>query len=514
MASGAVLAVFFAVGIWALQVLVKGFTGPLSKIPGPWYARFTNLPLKWATITGRRVVFVDGLHRRHGDMVRIAPNEVDCSSPAAFRDIHRIGRGGFRKAFWYRAFSGYANDADEDCTMFTMLDPRPHAQRRKLLARAFSKTEIRKHWEDEIRRKVEFAVERMGGDAATSVGGDVDAMKWWVLMASDIASLIVFGESFENLQAGEKNAYIKALEANARASGINAELPLLKYVPLPAVRKLFAAPKATLDWAAKTVDNSRKSGSAGVGNIFTSIFAEAERSSSSPGGGGGGGDGDAETATTISDVVLAREARSFIIAGSDTTAVSLTFLVWCVLARPRLHERLVEELRGEKEAMGGGDEAAFVEERLERLPVLNAVIRETLRLYGAAPGSLPRTTPPGGASVAGVWLPDSVVVSTQAWSLHRNEAIWERPEEFDADRWMKEGGLSEEARAAYNPFGGGARACIGVNIAEMEMRLAVAVFFWRYPKARLAPATTDESMRPTQFFIINPTAGECRVILS
>ncbi|KAL0257725.1 hypothetical protein SLS55_006888 [Diplodia seriata] len=406
MASGAVLTVLFAVGIWALQVLVKGFTGPLGKMPGPWYTRFTNLPLKWATITGRRVVFVDGLHRRHGDMVRIAPGEVDCSSPAAFRDIHRIGRGGFRKAFWYRAFSGYADDADENCTMFSMLDPKPHAQRRKILARAFSKSEIRKHWEDEIRRKVEFAVERMGGDAAAGAGGDVDAMKWWVLMASDIASLIVFGESFENLQAGEKNAYIKALEANARASGINAELPLLKYVPLPAVRRLFAAPKATLDWAAKTVDNSRKSGSAGVGNIFTSIFAEAERSSSSS--------SDAETtATTISDVVLAREARSFIIAGSDTTAVSLTFLVW-----------------------------------------------------------------------------------------------------FDADRWTKEGGLSEEARAAYNPFGGGARACIGINIAEMEMRLAVAVFFSRYPKARLAPATTDESMRPTQFFIINPTAGECRVVLS
>lgn len=85
---------------------------------------------------------------------------------------------------------------------------------------------------------------------------------------------------------------------------------------------------------------------------------------------------------------------------------------------------------------------------------------------------------------------------------------------FDATRWLKEGGLSDEAKAAYNPFGGGARVCIGQHIAEMELRCAVATFFWRYPKARLAPSTTDESMRPVYFFIINPQAHECRVLLS
>ncbi|OJD30513.1 cytochrome p450 [Diplodia corticola] len=497
--NSAVLAVLFAVAIWALQTITKGLTGPLRHIPGPWYARFTNLPLKWATVTGRRVFHVDALHRRYGPMVRIAPGEVACSSPETFRDIHRIGRGGFRKGCWYRAFTGYGADDDEQCTMFTMLDPVPHARRRKIMARAFSKSEIRRHWEREMRRKVVDAVGRMEGDAASGVGGEVDVMKWWVLMASDIASLIVFGESFDNLHTGEKNTYIKALEASGRASGINAELPLLKYLPLPSVRRLFAMPQTTLDWAAKTVDNSRKSGSAGVGNIFTSILAEAEADRAS-----------------IPDIVLTREARSFILAGSDTTAVTLTFLVWCVLARPRLHGELVEELARAKEEAAALDDdvVAFSDERLEQLPLLNAVIRETLRLYGAAPGSLPRNPPPGGATVGGVFMPDWVVLSTQSWSLHRDPTIWERPEEFDATRWLKEGGLSDEARAAYNPFGGGARACIGMHIAEMELRCAVATFFSRYPKARLAPGTTDESMVPEYFFIINPSAHECRVVLS
>lgn len=210
----------------------------------------------------------------------------------------------------------------------------------------------------------------------------------------------------------QKNDYIVALEANAKAAGIGAEMPILRYIPLPALRKLFSAQQSTLDWAAKTVDNSRKTGSAGVGNIFTSILAEAEKE----------GDGH------LSDTVLTREARSFIIAGSDTTAVTLTFLVWCVLARPQLHAALLEELRQEKESCGGVD-ARFASDRLEKLPLLNAIIHETLRLYGAAPGSLPRKTPPGGATVGGMYIPDTAVLSTQSWSLHRHPGIWERPDE-------------------------------------------------------------------------------------
>lgn len=404
-----------------IQKLVRGFQGPLRKIPGPWFARFTNLPLKWATVTGRRVYFIDALHHKHGDVVRIAPNEVDFCDPATFREIHRHGNG-FQKAEWYKNFSGYV-DIEENHALFTMMDPKCHAARRRILARAFSKTEIRKHWEDEIWLKIEFAVERMNVDARSDPNGEVDCQKWWVLMAADVSSRITFGESFGLLQAGEvsrmktqsekltntanqKNDYLKAVERIAKANGINVELPFLKYLPIPSVRKLFDTPQAVTEWATKTVANSRKHGTAGVGNIFTPILAEAEKSQSH-----------------LSDVVLGREARSLIIAGSDTTANTLTFLVWCVLSRPDLHKSLVTELNQQQE------NGTFSDEVLETLPVLNAVIQETLRLYSAAPGSLPRKPPPGGATIGGYYIPGSAVVSTQAWSLHRNPRVWENPEE-------------------------------------------------------------------------------------
>lgn len=167
-----------------------------------------------------------------------------------------------------------------------------------------------------------------------------------------------------------------------------------------------------MDFATKTVNNSRTQGTAGVGNIFTSILAEIEKSGS-----------------TLDDVILVREARSLIVAGTDTTAITLTFLVWNVLSRPQLHGDLLEELCREAGDVGEEDAFALEDEQLEKLPLLTAVIHESMRLYGAAPGSLPRSPPLGGATVGGVYIPDSAVVSTQAWSLHRHPAIWESPEE-------------------------------------------------------------------------------------
>lgn len=51
-------------------------TSPLEYIPGPWYARLTNLPLKWAVIGGRRMYLIHPLHEKYGDTVLFAPNKI------------------------------------------------------------------------------------------------------------------------------------------------------------------------------------------------------------------------------------------------------------------------------------------------------------------------------------------------------------------------------------------------------------------------------------------------------
>jgi cytochrome P450 len=113
------------------------------------------------------------------------------------------------------------------------------------------------------------------------------------------------------------------------------------------------------------------------------------------------------------------EASGLIIAGTDTTSVTLTYLVWAVLSQPTLQAELEHEVAALTSDYGDTD--------LEKLPLLNAVIEETLRLYGAAPAGLPRSVPPGGVTIDGQVIPAGTTVTTQAYTYHRDPELFPRP---------------------------------------------------------------------------------------
>lgn len=121
----------------------------------------------------------------------------------------------------------------------------------------------------------------------------------------------------------------------------------------------------------------------------------------------------------LTDEDVRIEASDFMIAGTDTTANTLTYIVWSVLSRPVLRSRLEAEL-----STTGDD---FDDSTLERLPLLNAVIQENLRLYGAVPGNLARVVPSSGFTVRNYYIPPGFEVETQAYTLHRNPVIFADP---------------------------------------------------------------------------------------
>lgn len=125
-------------------------------------------------------------------------------------------------------------------------------------------------------------------------------------------------------------------------------------------------------------------------------------------------------AADLSPMDLVVEVQSFITAGTDTTAVTLTYLVWAVCRNKEIQETLVHELQSLPESLTHAD--------IRELPYLNRVIDEALRCYGAAPGALPRDVPAGGAHLAGHFIPAGVVVSTQNYSLHRDPTIFPDPD--------------------------------------------------------------------------------------
>lgn len=188
-------------------------------------------------------------------------------------------------------------------------------------------------------------------------------------------------------------------------SGIRTELswiyPFLKFVPSQGLKTLLNADNVVYDHGTVAVRNMQSAGDGlSRANLFSQMVAEA--------------DGQEKTTLTASSVQA--EAGNLIIAGSDTTAVTLTYLVWAVLKHPQLQAQLEEEVGSLS------DELTFDE--LKNAPLLNSIIEETLRLYGAAPGALPRVVPGKGATLVGQYLPGGTVVSTQAYTFHRDENIW------------------------------------------------------------------------------------------
>ncbi|KAE8149921.1 cytochrome P450 [Aspergillus avenaceus] len=466
------------IAVWLVQSLYRAFASPLRRIPGPLYSNVTRLPLKLAILTGKRMYFVHELHRVYGPIVRIAPDEVDVSSLAEFRGIHRMGTP-FLKSDWYEKFVPSKRPG-----VFTMRDPKQHATRRKLLSRPFSKSELRRVWEPVVKDKVELAVSQIQRDL--EMNGKADILKWWTFLATDVSGHLMFGEPFNMLQFGKKNEYIHVLESATMVSGIGAELPLLawlgRHLPFPSLRAMFRANDFLFQYGQRAIINSRMN-SENL-NIFSGMVHESDKSDGS---------------VTEEEVVL--EAGNLIVAGSDTTAVTLTYLVWAVLTQPKLQRALEEEVN----SLGSN----FSDAALEELPLLNAVIMEALRLYGAAPGALPREAPEGGATFRGYFIPPGVTVSTQSFSIHRDEEVYPDPERFDMTRWLAAGEL---AKRSFSPFGSGARICLGLHLAWMELRLATAEFFRRCKGARLAPSATWDNMKPVNHFLISPRGQQCEIL--
>ncbi|KAF9773343.1 hypothetical protein IL306_008876 [Fusarium sp. DS 682] len=475
--------IFFAATV--LYALVSGLKSPLRGLPGPWYTRFTHLVLKWHILAGNRVHYIHSLHQRYGPVVRVTPEEVAISDLEAFSKIHKIGSG-FIKSAWYDGIT-----PNREPGIFVIRDPHQHAARRKLFARAFSVSSLVTNWEPEIRQKAELAVRKIRDDAKAT-GADV--FKWWTLMATDVIAHLSFGESFRMLELGQQTPYIDAIQSSLHMSGLRSELswiyPLLQCIPLQNLKNLLNADKIVFDHGSLAVRNMQSAGDGfSKANLFSQMLAES----------------DSQEKTNLSTASVQAEASNLIVAGSDTTAVTLTYLIWAVIKHPQLQVEL------EHEISGLSDELTF--EELKNAPLLNSVIEETLRLYGAAPGALPRVVPGKGLDVCGHYIPPGTVVSTQAFTLHRNENIFEDAQRFNGYRFMDKSKLTAAQKTALSPFGAGSRTCIGLHLAWMELRLGAALFFRECRGAKLGPDMTDEIMEMENRFLIAPKGHKCIIKL-
>ncbi len=193
----------------------------------------------------------------------------------------------------------------------------------------------------------------------------------------------------------------------------------------------------------------------------------------------------------MTDQQVRDEALTLVLAGHETTANALTWTLYLLSQNPQAEQKLLEEV----DAVLGGNPPTL--DDLGKLQYTEMVLKEGMRLYPPA-WSFGRQAIED-VRIGDYWIPERSGVMIVSYVVHRHPDYWDRPEQFQPERFTPE---AEHARHkyAYFPFGGGSRICIGNAFAMMEARLILASIMQRY-RLRLVPGHVVEpepliTMRP------------------
>ena len=190
---------------------------------------------------------------------------------------------------------------------------------------------------------------------------------------------------------------------------------------------------------------------------------------------------DEETGEAMSANLLRDESITTFFAGHETTARTMTFAWYALACNPKVAEKLHAELDREL-----GENTPTMED-LHRLPYTLKVIKEVLRLYPPAPFYIRDAIAED--KIGGFTTP-AVGVLMSPYYTHRHPDFWERPLEFDPDRWTSEM-ESKMHPYAYHPFAAGQRVCIGNNFSLLESHILLALLAKKYAP-RLKPGFTPQ----------------------
>jgi cytochrome P450 len=190
---------------------------------------------------------------------------------------------------------------------------------------------------------------------------------------------------------------------------------------------------------------------------------------------------DEETGEPMSEHLLRDESITTFFAGHETTARTMTYTWYALDQNPQVAEKLHAELDAVL-----GDRTPTLED-LHRLPYTLQVIKEVLRLYPPAPFYIRDAT---AEDAIGGFNTDGLPVLMSPYYTHRHPDFWEKPLDFNPDRWTREAEAAQHPYA-YHPFAVGQRTCIGNNFSLLESHILLSLIARDY-SPRLAPGFTPQ----------------------
>ncbi|KAF7879414.1 hypothetical protein EAF04_000610 [Stromatinia cepivora] len=422
---------------------------PLRHFPGPLAAKCSKLTHVMRLLgNSDNYLQTHALHKVYGDIVRIGPNELSIIKPEAVQALIGLGSK-CTKSPWYDVI------ALPHITMHLERDRVKHDKRRKVWDRGFSAKSLR-NYEGRVTSYADELVSQFdafGGKA-------VNVTHWFNAYTFDVIGDLAFGKSFDMLKTGEKHYALKLLQEGQAPFGFLTPIPWV-FPILIKVPGLMDGFNNFIKFCARQID-IRRANEPNVPDIVTWLI-DAHDNDPDP--------------IHKDPRWLHGDSRLIIIAGSDTTSATLTYLFYHLCLEPHHIAKLREELEPIF-TPGSPNECRDIQDA----PYLNGVINETLRLHPPVPSGLLRQTPPEGLTIDGTYIPGNVTVSTPTWTMGRLKSSFPSPHSFLPTRWFPDPQNAQYLldKSVFTPFSAGNYSCIGKQLALMELRAVVARIVMRF----------------------------------
>ncbi|KAK3686430.1 hypothetical protein LTR37_019818 [Vermiconidia calcicola] len=473
------LAVGIAYILWNL--FYAFFISPVRHVPGPFLSRISIVPYRWATFKVRRSAYAHGLIERYGPIVVIAPDQVHTSDDEAMKVIY--DRSSIKTRF-------YSNMGSWKGVVTTLgkLDYAAAGPTRTNLLQCFQNRNLEALTERIDAHVFQF-VDIMKAKARESE--NVDGVVWFRLLALDIVTDVLWGEDTDLLgHAGSGTpAFLRRFFAFSKYNALKSFIPavetVVKNVGPPKWAQLrqdcldmdVTAREALARWNEKDVKTHDRDVLSMLSNL--------------------------ENAEDPQNRILSEHLPAYMVemmaAGSSTTSHTAAFACWALANHPEAQTRLRQEL-----FQVFPDAFDLDMKATQKSEFLDAVIKETMRMWPMIPGPLERYLGKP-IQVNGLTVPPGVIASTSALTSGRNADVYPEPGKWKPERWLD---ATERMRLNWTPFGYGSRICPGMNLAVAELKYMIGATF-RNMRAVQPKGIDWESIEMVDVFAAGTKSGHC-----
>lgn len=436
------------------HVIDPCFFSPLSSIPVAHFTSpFSSHWIDRKRSTGTEVLAIYALHQKHGPIVRLGPNELSVNSLHGLRIIYT---GAFEKhSFYSDAFINFNTE-----NMVGMVHNAPHAHQKRMLSKTYSKSFLQESKDlQTISETILWGRIMPILQSAASSGEVVNVLPLFQAAGMDFTSSFLFG-----LRQGT-NYLFNLPEWKVWLE----EYEIFKYLSRDD-RYMGFIESWCLRLCDRTEESSRSENQTDEKLPPTNpvVYNQLRKGLVS----------QKEQLLGPLNLTIASELLDHLVAGHETTGITVTYMMWELSQNPSLQTELRKELLTLGSSLSIQNNKADTQRKLpspstiDSLPLLDAIVRETLRCHSPAPAQLPRVIPntKNGTTLHGYDnIPGGVKVSSTAYSIHRIAEVFPRPLEWLPQRWLEAGDNIHDMRRLFWPFGSGGRMCLGSNFALQGM---------------------------------------------